>query len=381
VTAPGLRRWLAALLGSLAWAWSGAALARPSVQPLFVRTPGAAGEPAARAALERETRRLGWKALMVVEVAAPPPPRAPAALRVGLAAVGELRFADALAQLDRAAEDAVVTGAAGLSTVELADIYLFRGIVRRKLRPSEAAPAWDDFVHAAAFNPGRVLDPGQVPPAAIETWNRAAAEVQRRPHGTLIVRAPPEAEISVDGRPPIRSPALIPGLAHGEHLVRVEEAGRWPWAASVALAGPSLEVEVPSRPEVALDDGAAAEAARKSGTALALVAQQRPGEPLLELRLVDVASRARRAAAVALLTSPGDLAAALDRLALAAGEPLNPLAVAPVPPPAPRRLLPALALTGAVVAGLVAGLLVAAARSSDRRSGFPTTLDLPGSGR
>ena len=369
--------WLAALLAALV-ACPGAAWAAGGVQPIFVRTPHAPGDPAAQAAFERQVRRPGWRAPVSLEVATPAPPRAPEALRDALTALGQLRFAEALGHLDRAAEDAVLTGAAGLSTAELADIYLYRGMVRRKLRPAEAAPAWDDFVHAAALSPGRVLDPGRVPPAAIETWTRAAAEVHRRPQGTLIVRAPAEAEIAVDGRAPVRSPALVPGLAQGEHLIRVEETGRWPWATTVALAGATAEVEVPSRPEIALDDGAAAEAARRSEAAYAVVAQLRVrrGDPLLELRLVDAVSRQRRAVTMAILASPADVAAALDRLS-AAGDPTATVAVAPVQPPRRGRLLAALAAAGALVAGVVAGVLIGRAGGDDHRSGFPATVDLP----
>jgi hypothetical protein len=363
-------------------------LARPAVQPVFVRTSLDPGERAAQAALEAESRRHGWGAAIAVDVAGPPRPIAAAALAAGLTAVGELRLVDALAALNRAADDAVLTGAAGLTTAQLTDIYLYRAIVRRRLQPAETALAWEDFVRAATFSPERVLDPGRVPPAAIETWNRAAAEVQRRPQGALIVRAPAEATIAIDGRAAVRSPALVPGLRHGEHLIRVEEPGRLPWAASVPLAGPTLEVEVPVRPELALDDAAAADLVRRGDAAFALVAQQksRHGEPVLELRLVEAASRQRRAEALVTLTRSGELAAAMDRMATTArasepgGRPPPPALSSAVPaPPRPSRtrLWTAVAVAGALAAGLAAGILIDGTRRDSTRSGFPATITLP----
>jgi PEGA domain-containing protein len=365
------------------------ALARPAVQPVFVRTPQVTGDQAAQAVFEAESRRHGWTPALTVDVATAPQPHAAAALQSALAAMGELRFQDALRDLDRAADDAVLTGAAGLTTAQLADVYLYRGIVRRKLLPSETSSAWEDFVRAATFNPERVLDPGRVPPAALDAWNRAVAEVQRRAQGALIVRGPAEATISIDGRPAVRSPALSPGLSHGEHLIRVEEPGHLPWAASVPLAGPTLELEVPVRPELALDDAAAADLARRSDAAFALVAQQKPrrGDPVLELRLVETASRQRRLVSLVTLSGAGELRAAVDRMAGAArasepgARPAPPSLIAsapPAPPPSRSRLAAGLVLAGALAAGLVAGILIDnARRDGQSRAGFPTTLVLP----
>src|SRR6185503_19533320 len=61
-----------------------AALGKPAVQPIFVRLPGAAGGKEAQAAFEAQGRRRGWPAAVTVDLAAPPPPRAPAALEAAV---------------------------------------------------------------------------------------------------------------------------------------------------------------------------------------------------------------------------------------------------------------------------------------------------------
>jgi hypothetical protein len=357
-----------------------ATLGAPAVQPVFVRVPGVAEGAAAQTAFAAHSQRLiGGRPPIAVDLAAPPPPRASAALATAAAFMGELRWPDALRELETAAHDAVVTGAAGLSPAELSDIYLFRAIVRQKLQPAETARIWEDYVRAATYTPERVLDPGRVSPTAVETWSRAVAAVQARASATLIVRAPADATIAIDGRTPVRSPALVPGLRPGEHLVRVEEPGRWPWAVQVPISSASVEMDVPVRPELSLDDGSAADLAAKHQARFALVAEPRPGrgQPLLVLRLVDTATRLRRAAAVVLLPADRELGAAIERLlAESSGAALPP--ARPTAAPSGHRLTLLLSVAGALAAGVTAGLLIDRARSDGAaRTGFSATVDLP----
>ena len=151
--------------------------------------------------------------------------------------------------------------------------------------------AWEDFVRAALLAPERVLDAGRFAPAVLETWRRAAAEAHRRPRGVLVVRAPIGARVSVDGCPPVAAPAVVSGLIHGEHLVRVEEPGRVPWATPALLTAPALEIDVPARAVLALDDRGALERGRHAGADAVLTAApleagaSDPAGALLELRL------------------------------------------------------------------------------------------------
>src|SRR3954470_18969530 len=140
--------------GGVCWllALGGGAAARaeaPSVQPLFVHLPGASGEQPVRERLSAACRRAGLLPLLSIDLAPPAPPRAPAALRAGAAAVDELRFTDAVRELDAAAIDAALSGAAGLSTADLADIHLLRARALGRLSPPDDRAAWDDLTQAA----------------------------------------------------------------------------------------------------------------------------------------------------------------------------------------------------------------------------------------
>jgi hypothetical protein len=345
-----------------------AGAAAPRVQPLFVAAPGSGD--AARQSFGEACQRAALPAPQTIELAGAPAPEAAQALREASALADELRFEEAARALDRAAHDAEVTGAAGLGEAELADVYLLRALVGQHQRQPNQPRVWEDLVRAATLTPERVLDRGRFPPAVLAEWKRAVAEVQRRPRGTLVVRAPSEARISIDARPAGRAPAVAPGLPFGQHHVRVEEPGRLPWATVVALGGPTVELEVPARPLLALDDGAAAGHGRRLGARTVLVAQPRAQAdgPLVELRLVDVAAESSRER---MLVESDGLAAAVSRLA---GE-----AEVRRPPergPAGRDFRPALWIAGgaaAVVLSVVTTVLLV--RGNADGPGFSSAAD------
>lgn len=367
---------------------AGAAGPPPSVLPIAVRIPGAADDDA-RAAFDAAVHRAGFAATSSVELAGPAAPRAPDLLREAIGLTGDLRFADALAKLEAAAAEAAATGAAGLGDTDLSDLYLFRAIVVPKIDAAAGPRAWEDFVRAATVKPERTLDPGRFPPAVQDSWRRATRKVAEGGRGTLIVRAPADAWISLDGRPAVRSPALLPGVPFGLHLLRVDEPGRVAWAQVVPLATPKLDIDTPARAALTLDDAAAAATARAAGKAFALVAQRRAGdaEPTLDLRLVEAGSARRRdEALVPIAAGPGRLDAELGRLLAAAADRPASLAGAALPPATAQA---AVASTGGwrrhagwlIAAGAVAaaagGFLVAGALSSNGRSdtGFSASSD------
>ncbi len=402
-------------LAFLALARPTVALARDTVQAIYVELPGAAGDDAAWVQCRDQVLAVGWAPIHRVDFATPPKVRAPEALQAALAAMGALQFQDALQELDAAAAEASASGAAGLSNSQLGDIFLYRAIARLRLDASAGGRAWEDFVRAATLNPERVLDPGRVPPAGVEAWNRAVLAVGRRPRGQLTVRAPVTATILIDARPPVRSPALLAGLPYGEHLVRVEEPSHWPWATVIPLTAPALEVDVPARPQVALDDAAAASIAGRNGAAFAVVMQLLPtsagasatvsatnspttrSTTMLDLHLVETATSLRRAGVVVALSEPGALPVALARFqrhVRGATENLVPDAVHGVAanpvalnllatsggPPATlwhglRRSTWGIIAAGVVV-GLAAGIVaVVGSRNDPTASGFTVTAD------
>jgi hypothetical protein len=315
-------------------------------------------------------------------LAGPPAPQAPAALASATRALDQLEIEPAIRALDLAASDAAVTGGAGLDATALGDIYLLRAVAAGRATRPDPQRAWEDFVRAATLTPERLLDGGRFPPAVLKEWKRATAEVARRPRGTLVVRAPLEARISIDARSAGRSPAVAPGLPFGQHLVRVEEPGRLPWGTVVSLAAPTLELEVPPRAALTLDDRTAAGRGRAAGARFVLLAQPRVRgeEALVELALIEVASELRRDSQLVDLATPGALEAAVRRLADAATPLAHPsphlVAVEPARP-AERSWL-ARPATWVAVAALVAGAAAAAwalSRGTTPKSGFSSALD------
>jgi hypothetical protein len=400
----GMKRLLAAA-GAVAL-WAGAAAAQPApvttLHPIFAALPDLPqGDDAHRRFVSAAQRyRLG--PVEVMDVPGVPPPRAPALLKVGRAAVEAKKFAEAEAALDEAAADASARGAGGLSPDELADVHLYLGMAVQKadwkdlpgpltaITPPKARQA---YLRAAVLARDRKLLPRQFPPLAIESWRLAVEEVSQRPRGSILVRAPTSALISVDGGP--LKPGILPAqdLVFGEHWVRVEDAGRQPWAAVIPLTEQAIEVDVPAATALTLDDKLAAAHARRQGAAFALVAELKPGRPAaLELRLIEAAAGVRRDSTT--LPFPGEtgqLEAAVMRLdeqarrtrlnqpVLGRQAPaLGGIAVAPVirevdtepdlrrdPRAWARARWPLLTAVGtAVVTSLVLGLLVASSDGS-----------------
>ena len=115
---------------------------------------------------------------------------------------------------------------------------------------------------------------------------------------------------------PIAGGVTFRDLGHGEHVLRVEQIGCAPWGTVVPFGQPSLEIEVPARAALTLDDATAAAHARRMGARFALVAKPKggPGAPV-EMRLVDTASGASRDAALVPTTGEaGPIDAAVMRL-------------------------------------------------------------------
>ena len=343
-------------------------------------------------------QRLG--PVEVMDVPGPPAPKARGLLLGGKAAVQKQRFEEAEKALTLAASEVSETGAAGLSTEELGELFIFLGMALQRadwkdppapvteIRPAKAREA---YLQAAVLDSKRQLLPRQFPPLAIESWRLAVAEIDKRGRGTIVVQAPASSLVSVDGG--ALKPGLlpIPDLVHGEHFIRVEDPGRMPWSAVVPLVEPMVEIAVPAdRPPLSIDDKLVARHARRQGAAYALLAEPRPGRPaMVELRLIEVASANRRDASTVPGSDAGALETAVMRLAEVARQarftdpsgPRNPppalgdipvaiVPVAPTPPGEPRfaddpqgwarKRWPLLTAVGVAVGGAVMlGILTA----------------------
>jgi hypothetical protein len=299
----------------------------PLVHPIFAHLPDAPEDTSARSSFAAAAGRYQLHPVEVVDVAAPAPPRAPDALHLGILHAQQLAFAEALRELDLATNEVASTGGAGLTTTELGDLYLFRAMATAHADwnatvtapPSEERTrAYTDYLRAATMTPDRTLNPHDLPPQVVADFQRAVDEIRHRPRGTLIVKGSADAQIALDGGPlmTVQGGVTFRDLVFGEHLIRAEELGVSPWGATIPFGQPSLDIELPARIAVALDDATAAAHARRMGARFALVAQPKGGPgTAVELRLVDAATGVLRDAAL-ISASPesGQIDAAVMRL-------------------------------------------------------------------
>jgi hypothetical protein len=299
----------------------------PLVHPIFVHLPDAPEEDALRRSFTAAAARYKLHPVEVVDVPAPPPPRAPELLKTGIINTQKIAFGEALRDLDAAAAEVATTGGAGLSTNELSDLYLSRAIAtaRADWNATAAAPptdartrAYADYLRAAALTPARTLNERETPPQAMADFTRAAAEVRQRPRGTLTVTGSADAQVSLDGGPlmPVAGGLVFRDVVHGEHLVHVEELGHVGWGAVVSLNQSSTEVTIPARAPIGLNGATAATHARRMGARFALVLEPKGGPHApVGLYLIDASGQERDAALVMGAGSqPGMIDAAVMRL-------------------------------------------------------------------
>lgn len=338
----------------------------PLVHPIWSQLPDAPDRDGARKDFAAAVTRYKLGGVEIIDVPAPPPPRAADALKVGSTKSSKLDHGAALEQLDGAAAEVATTGGAGLTTTELSDLYVYRAMSTAaatwnspatppggdSIADQARARAFEDYKRAATLTPDRALNPRDIPPQVLFDFKRAADEVKARPRGTLVVRGSADAQVSFDGAPLARVAGGITfrDVVFGDHLVRVEELGRAPWGTVLTMAAPTQELEIPQRTALALDDAVAASHARRMGAKFALVAEPKPGTGArLELRLVDVMGVKHDSALIAPGAEHGQIDASVMRLdeqarriaqlGLAPGEvggpplPPEPASTATAPPP------------------------------------------------
>jgi hypothetical protein len=330
------------------------------VHPIYAKLPDLAEDDFTRRAFAAATTRYKLAPLEIIDVPAPPAPKAPGLVKSGVAKTMKLEFDAALPDFDAALAEIETSGGAGLTSGELADLFLFRGwaIARadwnapaatdsKSITPARTQ-AYADYSRAAILTLDRALNPREIPPQVVADFARAVAEAKRQPRATLVVRGDADAEVSLDGGAPLKIAGGVTfrDVAYGEHFLAVDELGRAPWGKRFALDDPAVEETIPPRPALTLDDRVAADHARRMGTLFALVAERKPGPGAqVELRLVDLSGTKRDAALVSTSREEhGALDAAVMRLdeearriqqlAFANGMPLPaPVAAPPETPP------------------------------------------------
>ncbi|HXI58164.1 MAG TPA: hypothetical protein VNO55_18990 [Polyangia bacterium] len=318
---------LAAATGGMAPLAMAADEVPAGVYPIYAHQPNAPFNDLAQRTLAGAAKRRRLSPLEVIDIDAPPVPRVAEPIKLAKDQVRKLAFEQALRPLEDAAAIVAATGGAGLSTAELSDLYLFRGmtVARADWKPARStdavtqARAYADYLRAATLTPTRALNPRETPPPVMDDWQRALDEVRARPRGVLTVRGPADATIAFDGdaAAPLGAGATYQNVVYGEHLVHVEEVGYPPWGTVVKVDRPAQEVIVPARPALVLDDQVAAAHARRMGARFALVGEVKLGTPpplQLQLRLVDATGLTHDTAMVPLPAEPGTIDAAVMRL-------------------------------------------------------------------
>ncbi len=189
---------------------------------VFYAAPDAAGAAAARDELSRAARARGAP-LVDLSPAAPPPSGASLHLARAHEAYHDFRYADALAELAAGLAEAEKTGADGLSASELSDFFLYRALILSE--QGNGPGAWEEFLHAAAVDPTRKLDPVRFPPRISEEYARAAAAAAGS-IAQIVVDAPAACEPRIDGRTiAVGDKVSVPA---GDHFLRVTCPGKLP---------------------------------------------------------------------------------------------------------------------------------------------------------
>jgi hypothetical protein len=281
-------------------------VAAPAADVVVVWAPGAKVAP-----IEEVSRRAGAAVIDRSPVANAIPATA-SILRRGIEAYDALRLEDAWATLDEARALADRTGAAGLSQAQLADLFLYRGLV--KIQQGELTAYWDELATSVTIDPVRVLDPARFPPRVASELARVHDALQDRKRVTLAVDAPPGCTALIDGA--AASAVASAQLLVGSHWVVVTCADRAPWGTRVEVTGDQLVVARNTVLAPPTDDDVLIQARTVGATAFVAV-EIRSGVGTARLVGVDGRERDRRSVAIT-----GDLVP----LARAVGQLLAPIA-------------------------------------------------------
>jgi hypothetical protein len=284
---------LAAVCAAAAVALPAAAWAAPAADLVVVWAPGAR-----RAPIEEAARRAG-AAVVDRSPAASAVPATASILKRGIDAYDALRFDEAWETLDEARALADRTGAAGLSQAQLADLFLYRGLVR--IQQGELSAYWDELVTSVTIDPVRVLDPARFPPRVASELARVHEALRDRKRATLAVDAPAGCSVLIDG-----AAASAVGTAQplvGSHWVHVVCADHAPWGTRVELTGDQLVVARNPALAPPTDDELLIQA-RTVGARAFVAVEIRSGVGTARLVGIDGRERDRRSVAIA-----GDLTA------------------------------------------------------------------------
>jgi hypothetical protein len=261
--------------------------AAPAADVVVVWAPGAKVAP-----IDEVARQAGAAVIDRSPLANAIPATA-SILRRAIDAYDALRYDDAWATLEEARALADRTGAAGLTQAQLADLFLYRGLV--KIQQGEPNTYWDELVTSVTIDPVRVLDPARFPPRVATELARVRQALTDRKHATLAVDAPSGCTVLIDG-----AAASAVGSAQrlvGSHWVHVTCADRAPWGTRVELTGDQLVVARNTVLAPPTDDEVLIQA-RTVGANAFVAVEVRSGVGTARLVGVDGRERDRRSVAI-----------------------------------------------------------------------------------
>lgn len=262
-------------------------MAAPAADIVFVWAPGAKVAP-----IDDVARRAG-AAVIDRSPAATAVPATASTLKRAIEAYDALRFDEAWTTLEEARVLADRSGAAGLTQAQLADLFLYRGLV--KIQKGELNEYWDELVTSVTIDPVRVLDPARFPPRVASELARVHQSLTDRKRATLAVDAPLGCTVLVDG-----APASAVGSAQplvGSHWVYVTCADRAAWGTRVELTSDQRVVARNTAVAPPTDDEVLIQA-RTIGAKAFVAVEIRSGVGTARLVGVDGRERDRRSVAV-----------------------------------------------------------------------------------
>jgi hypothetical protein len=272
------------------------AAAAPVADVIVVWAPGADRAPIAAAGRELGAAVVDRSPALAAPTLAP-------LVQTGVEAYDALRSDAAWTAFEQARDAADKTGAPGLTSALLSDLFLYRGLIR--VQREDPTGAWEELVISTVVDPTRVLDPARFPPKVIEQVARARAEVLARPRSTLAIEAPVGCTIWLDGRiSELRTPQLV-----GPHWVRAECKDHAPWGARVDVTDGGTKIAARVVPLVPPSEADVLIQARTAGARAVIVAEVHGGIGSVRLIGIDGRERDRRTVAIA-----GDLTPLADAI-------------------------------------------------------------------
>ncbi|MBT8493405.1 MAG: hypothetical protein KJO07_10145 [Deltaproteobacteria bacterium] len=200
------------------------------------------------------------------------------------------RYPEAVRLLDRAVDALGRGDALRVPTQVIADVFVYRGLAR--VAVGDADGAWPEFIQAATLAPTRVLDPVRFPPSAVESFERARAEVVKAERARVGFKLPAKAtcEVWADGRE-LRAASV--SLSRGIHFYAVRCGSRRAGGRIEIVSNMEIEPALSPEPERTVESAAAL--ARSRGADIAVFVELTGGQPpTARVVAVDLKTRARR---------------------------------------------------------------------------------------